>query len=157
MITAKHMETLLNTEAVFSDNHLKDLRHLYDTTESHIQSLKSLGVEATSYGSMLSSVLLPPDLKLIVSRRVSSDMEMKIEELLKLFEEELVARERAANPSTSHGQGRSSQDRGRHSALLSGAHESGNNTGFSCCYCQQQHTAKDCTSVTIVLAIGSRS
>lgn len=42
MIISKHMETLLNAEAVSSDNHLRDLCHLYDTTESHIQSLKSL-------------------------------------------------------------------------------------------------------------------
>ena len=64
-IIAKHMDTLLSVEAVSSDHHLKDLQHLYDTTESHIQSLKSLGIEATSYGSMLSSVLLaklPPDM-----------------------------------------------------------------------------------------------
>ena len=100
----------------------------------------------TLYGAMLSSVLLtklPPDLRLIVSRKVSSDDEVTMENLLRLFEEELVARERAFNPYTSHSQGRRSQERGRHSALLSGACESGTNTGFSCCYCQQQHAAKD--------------
>ena len=47
MIISKHLETLLNVEVVSSDHHLMDLRRLYDTTESHIQSLKSLGVEAT--------------------------------------------------------------------------------------------------------------
>ena len=64
------METLLNTKAMTSDSNLKELRHLYDTIESHIQNLKSLGVEAASYGAMLSSLLLlklPPDLRLIVS------------------------------------------------------------------------------------------
>ena len=155
MIISKHMETLLSAEAVSSDNHLRDLRRLHhDTTESHIRSLKSLGVDATLYGAMLSSVLLtklPPDLTLIVNRKVSSDDEITMENLLRLFEEELVARERASNPSTSHSQGRS-QERGRHSALLSGARESGTNTGFSCCYCQQQHAAKDCTTVTSVSA-----
>ena len=93
-IIAKHMESLLNAEAVSSDHHQRDLRHLYDTIESHIQSLKSLGVEATAYGAMLSSVLLtkiPPDLRLLVSRKVPSSKEMKIEDLLRLFEEELVA------------------------------------------------------------------
>ena len=108
MIISKHMETLLGAEAVSSDTHLKDLRRLYDTTESHIRSLKLLGVEATSYGAMLSSVLLaklPPDLRLTVSRSLSSDDEMTMENLLKLFEEELIARERASNPSTSHNQG----------------------------------------------------
>ena len=94
MIISKHLETLLNVEAVSSDHHLKDLRRLYDTTESHIRSLKSLGVEATSYGAMLSSVLLaklPPDMRLIVSRKVSSSDEIRMEDLLRLFEEELVA------------------------------------------------------------------
>ena len=115
MIIAKHMETLLSVEAVSSDHHLKELRRLYDTTESHIRSLKSLGVEAASYGSVVSSVLLaklPPDMRLIVSRRVSPSDEMKVEDLLGLFEEELVARERAAgsNPTSAHAQGRRSQE-----------------------------------------------
>ena len=69
----------MNAEAVSSDTHLKDLCHLYDTTKSHIQSLKSLGVEATLYGAMLSSVLLaklPPRIRLIVNRKVSSDAEL---------------------------------------------------------------------------------
>ena len=65
MIITKHMDTLLSVEAVSSDQHLKDLRRLYDTTELLIRSLKSLGIEATSYRSMLSSALLaklPPDM-----------------------------------------------------------------------------------------------
>ena len=108
MIISKHMETLLNVEAVSSDNDLKDLHCLYDTTKSCIQSLNSLGVEATLYRAMLSSVLLaklPPDLRLTVSRKVSSDDVITIENHLKLFEEELVAREHAYNPSTSYSQG----------------------------------------------------
>lgn len=36
LIISKHMETLLNTEPVSSDQNLKDLRRLYDNTESHI-------------------------------------------------------------------------------------------------------------------------
>ena len=150
MIIAKHMETLLNVEAVSSDHHLRDLRRLFDTTESHIRSLKSLGVEATTYGAMLSSVLLaklPPDLRLLVSRKVSSSEEINIEDLLRLFEEELIARERAANPSQAHTQGRRSQDRGRQSAVLSGAQAQESGTGVSCCYCQQQHLSKNCTTV----------
>ena len=151
LIIAKHniMETLLNVEAVSLDHHLKDLRRLFNTTESHIRSLKSLGVEATTY-AMLSSVLLaklPPDLRLLVSRKVSSSEEMIIEDLLRLFEEELIALERAANPSRAHTQGRQSQDRGRQSALLSGAQAQESGTGVNCCYCQQQYLSKNCTTV----------
>ena len=68
------MDTLMNMDAVSSDRHLRDLRRLYDKPESHVRSLKSLGIEATSYGALLSPVLLaklPPELRLIVSRKVS--------------------------------------------------------------------------------------
>ena len=94
LIISKHMETLLNAEPVTSDQSLKELRHLYDKTESHLRSLKSLGVEPTSYGAMLSPVLLtklPPELRLIVSRRISST-DLNMDNLLETFEEELVGR-----------------------------------------------------------------
>ena len=99
LINSKHMETLLNAEPVTSDQSLKELRHLYDKTESHFRSLKSLGVEPTSCGAMLSPVLLtklPPELRRIVSRRISST-DLYIDTLLEMFEEELVARERASS------------------------------------------------------------
>jgi len=89
---------------VSSDQNLKDLQRQYDNTESQIRSLKSLGVELTSYGAMLSSALLnklPHDIRLIVSRKVSStdlDMDSPLQTLEEL---ELVAREQASNPSHS--------------------------------------------------------
>ena len=64
------MDVLMSMDAVPSDRHLKDLRRLYDNTESHVRSLKSLGVEAASYGASLSPVVLaklPPKLRLIVT------------------------------------------------------------------------------------------
>ena len=103
LIISKHMETLLTAEPVTSDKSLKELRHLYDKTESHLRSLKSLGVEPTSYGTMLSPVLLtklPLELHLIVSRRISST-DLNMDTLLETFEEELVARERASSSRTS--------------------------------------------------------
>ena len=73
-IIDKHMDQLLNVNPVTSGNNLAGLRHLFDTTETHIRGLKSLGVTANSYGSLLSSVLLkklPADIRLLISRRVS--------------------------------------------------------------------------------------
>ena len=43
-IISRHMDILLNVEAVMSQHNLKGLRHLYDRVESHVHSLKSLGV-----------------------------------------------------------------------------------------------------------------
>ena len=113
VIISKHMDILMNISPISSDRHLKDLRRLYNHTESHVRSLMSLGIEAASYGTLLSPVLLAkllPDLWLIASRKVSSS-NLDIDALLSTFEEELTARERACpqlarqtteKPRTSH-------------------------------------------------------
>ena len=93
---------------------------------------------------------LPPDIRLIVSRKVASS-EQTMDSLLKAFQEELAARERASNSSPS--QPRRNNDRGQHtptSALLSKAPEPG--AGITCCYCQKPHPSVSCTSVTSVSA-----
>ena len=75
LIISKHMESLLAVNAVASDQHLRELRRLYDQSEANIRSLKALGVEPETYGAMLSSVLLSklqPELRLIVSRKVAA-------------------------------------------------------------------------------------
>ena len=93
------MDILLKTEAV-SLHH--NLRHLYDIVESQVRGLKSLGVESSSYGSILFLVLLqklPPELRLILSREIRED-DWNLDSLLKQMEEEIKARERAMPPST---------------------------------------------------------
>jgi hypothetical protein len=138
------MDNLLNMTTIPSDHNLKELRQLYDHTEAHVRSLKSLGVEAASYGALLSPVLLSklqPDLRLIVSRKVS-DTSLDMDALLSTFEEELTARERA-NPQLSL------RSQEKSSTLYSGAHDSkSDKSDTQCCYCQQSHTSSSCTSVT---------
>ena len=133
------MDTLLN----------RDLRRLYDSTESHVRSLKSLGIKAASYGALLSPVLLaklPPDLKLIVSRKVS-DSNLNMDALLATFKEELTARERDNPPPSRRG-----QERSHHTAstLFSGSRES--KADPQCSYCQQSHSSTSCTTVTDIAA-----
>ena len=43
-IIAKHMDLLMNIDPVTSQHNLKGLRHLYDTVESQVRSLRSFGV-----------------------------------------------------------------------------------------------------------------
>ena len=138
------MESLLSINAVTSDSHLRDLRRLYDQSEANIRSLKALGVEPESYGAMLSSVLLsklPLDLCLTVSRKVSAD-DLDMDSLLKTFEQELIARERASNsvsqtPHCVHNQGHSPT-----SAFVASVP-----TPPVCAFCQQSHSSTKCTSV----------
>ena len=95
LIISKHMEILLNTEAITSEQNMRGLGRLYDDVKSHIWSLKSLEVAPDSYGALLSPMLLnklPPELRLIVSRKIP-DSTPDIALLLKIVEEELLARE----------------------------------------------------------------
>ena len=58
LIVNRHMEILLNVEAVSSQYNLKALRHLLDIIESNVRGLRALGVPSSSYGGLLSSVLI---------------------------------------------------------------------------------------------------
>ena len=75
-IVSKHMDAMLNVDAVTSPNNVKGLRHLFDFVESHIRSINSLGVTSDSYGTLLVSVILnelPQELQLLISRGIGDD------------------------------------------------------------------------------------
>ena len=96
LIINRHMETLLNISSVKSGLNIQALRQLHDLIESQVRSLKSLGVSSSSYGSLLSSVVmskLPQDLRLIISREVKDEWDL--DHILDVFRSELEARERA--------------------------------------------------------------
>ena len=100
-IITKHMDLLMNIDPVASPHNLKGLRHLYDTVESQVRCLKSLGVSADTYGSLLLSVLmnkLPQEFRLIVSRHVRED-EWTLSAIMDVTEREVIARERALGNS----------------------------------------------------------
>ena len=101
-IVSKHMDILLKLDTVSSQHDLKGLRRLYDLVESQVRGLKSLGVDSTSYGNLLSSVLLqklPAELRLIVTRETIED-DWDLDALLKQLEREIEARERAMASSS---------------------------------------------------------
>ena len=144
------MEILLNLSAVSGEHDLRGLRRLYNEVEANVRSLKALGVEQDSYGTMLTSVLLtklPPEIRLIVTRRASGE-DLELETLQAVFEEELVARERSRDPARNN---RHPQDKSRPlstaTTLLSGTQESSRES-IACCYCQQSHCSVDCRAVT---------
>ena len=65
--------------------------------ESNVRSLASLGVESNSYSGLLTSVLiskLPQEIQLIATRTLGNK-DWDLDELMKIFEEELQVRERA--------------------------------------------------------------
>ena len=147
-IISRHMDILLSLAAVTSEHNVKGLRRLYDTIESHIRSLKSLGVPADSYGGLLTSVLLtklPSELRLIVSRS-TGEREWDLDGVMTELAEELEAREIASVSSHTHQPRRSTRERDQSTAstLLSGG------SMPMCCYCQRNHPSGSCGVVTAV-------
>ena len=109
-------------------------------------------MQPESYSAMLSSVLLtklPQDIRLIISRKVSTD-NLDMDQLLETFELELAAHERANNSVTlSSRRSHNCQVRPPTSALVTFSSPESS----SCVYCQQSHCSADCSSV---LGLSSR-
>ena len=141
------MENLLGIDAITSQHNLKGLRHLYDTVETQVRGLRSLGVPATTYGSLLSSVLmskLPQELRLIVSREVR-DEEWELERLMSIIEREIDARERAS--TANQVPRRVPREIPTATTLLSSG-----STMPKCSYCRQNHPSVSCKTVMDVAA-----
>ena len=88
LIVNKHMDQLLHMDAVSSQHDVKGRRRLYDTIESNVRNLTSVGVKSEAYGALLSSVLmskLPPELRLIVIRQIGEEEEWKLDSLMKVI------------------------------------------------------------------------
>ena len=137
------MEQLLNVDSVTSPYDVKGLRHLYDVIESNVLSLKSLGVKAESCGSLLLSVLmtkLPSELRLMASRKFGDSDSWNFDELLKLIEAEVQARERSS--------ARSSQSERRPKDLPTGATLFTDTRSLQCCFCQGEHPSQNYQAVT---------
>ena len=74
LIVNRHMDLLLNLKGVTSQHNLKGLRQLCDVVESNVRGLRALGVPSSSYGGLLSPILiskLPPELRLIINRELN--------------------------------------------------------------------------------------
>ena len=92
-IVNRHMEALLELDAVKSIHNVQLLRTLCDKIESHVRSLNSLGVPSLPYGSLLSSIVMnkmPQEIRLVVSRKLV-DYEWNFDEFIKIVEEEVDA------------------------------------------------------------------
>ena len=95
-LAADSEQTLLQVEAVSSIMDVKPLRRLFDTISSHVRSLSAMNVQEDSYGTLLCPVLInkiPPELQLILSRKVSEE-DWNLQTLMAAIEEEVIARER---------------------------------------------------------------
>ena len=98
------MDLLLNLDPVSAAHQLRNLHRLHDGVETHVHSLKSLGIDSKNYRTLLTSVLLNKllqQLRLIVSRKTS---DVGLDQLLKEVEQETDTCERAQATQPNPGQ-----------------------------------------------------
>ncbi len=151
LIVNRHMEALLSIAAIPSHHDIKGLRKLHDSVETHIRGLRALGVPAETYGGLLTSVLvnkLPPELRLIVSREMTGE-KWDLDRVMKIFEQEVDARERASISSAPSKFPRA-QPRIPTAATLVASNSVLNSGNVSCVYCGQGHMSNSCAAVVDV-------
>jgi hypothetical protein len=159
IIISSHMEELLNLPAVSDIHKVSKIRQLYDSIETHIRSLRNLGIDSNSCGSLLVPLIvskLPEEMRLIVAQNLEKN-EWNIDKLLCKFKLELEARERCntipESSSPKPFENRSGRYRGKlpysSSTLFSGK---GPSSVPYCSYCSKQHTSASCPVVTDVAA-----
>jgi hypothetical protein len=93
LIITSHIQSLLSLDASKSST----LRHLLDTLQGHVRSLKALGIDGGSYGVILTPIILSrlPDGVRMAWARVSARKESNLDFLLKFVQEEIESRERS--------------------------------------------------------------
>ena len=145
-IINRHMDILLRLEPITSMHNLKGLRQLFDTVESNVRGLRALGVSASSYGGLLSPILmsrLPSELRLLISRELKED-EWNLESVREIIQREIEARERSA-AATSPSPRKPPHSRPQVPTALSLT--TGSLTQMTCVYCGQAHASTACHTV----------
>ena len=147
LIINRHMEALLHVPGVSSHHDIRGLRKLHDSVEAHIRGLKALRVPAQTYGGLLTSVLvnkLPPELRLIVTREMTGEA-WDLERLMRIFEQEIDARERAFVPTS---QANVRKPRVPTASTLLANNPGSNGNRVVCVYCEKDHVSSSCNTIT---------
>ena len=152
IIINAHMESLQNLKQVSSERDVKALRKLYDSIETNVRSLKSLGVDFTQYGVLLIPMLMtkiPEEIRLMITRLTKKD-DWALDGFLKIFLQELEAREQCSlNSEISSG---GSAQRAARSPMSTTAALLNNGGKITCTYCKGSHASVKCNVITEPLA-----
>ena len=95
IIISKHIDTLMELNQISKSEDIGALRLWYDPAEAIVRSLQGIGVQADTYGTFLTPIIvgkLPSDLRLILSRHLGE--QWNLDSLLKEFGVELQLREK---------------------------------------------------------------
>ena len=146
-----HMNNLLELEPITDLKHTKELRDIFNTIETQIRSLQSLGIDSNMYGPFLIPVLqrrIPSELNLIISRQFTTDDNWDITAVMNAFKSELMVREKSSFSNNSVESNYASQISAA-SLYISNSSNRGNKPQeFICVFCGKSHKPQHCKIVT---------
>ena len=158
IIVNSHIDSILKIQQLHNDTEIAQVRKFYDTVETHCRGLKALGVESSSYRTILVNIFLqrlPDEIKLIISRKmneVSGDDNWNFDTLLDILQTEVEVREKCM--ITSHKQysqgapNKMPYHNKSISATASTLFASNKNIDQTCTFCCGQHPTAQCHVVT---------
>ena len=165
-LIAAHMDMLVKIPKVRSITEVKRLRFVFDTLETGIRNLNDLKVSTATYGSLLINIIferIPEELKIIIARSFKND-NWSLDEMMKVFKEELSARERCdavsskslrkfdteETPFTSQSLYLRTSKGGKERSHDQGTFRNSNEN--KCVYCKRDHLSSRCSIVSDVKA-----
>ena len=129
------------------------LRIIYDKVKINVRGLDSLGVKVEQYGSFLKPVVmsrLPAEVRLHVARVSTKDV-WEINELLKVIQAEVEAREMSETMKIQEKKGTETTATPKRGFSLGTANSllarSGNESGIRCLFCNGEHYSSACEEV----------
>ena len=158
IIVNSHIDSILKMQPLHYNAEIARVRKFYDTVETHCRGLKALGVESSSYGTVLVNILLqrlPDEIKLIISRKmneVSGDDNWNLGTLLDILKTELEAREKCMITSRKqYPQGVPNKKPYLNTSIpatASALFAWSKNRNQTCTFCRGQHPTAQCHVVT---------
>ena len=154
IIVDSHIDSSLKMQPLHYNAEIAQVSKFYDTVETHCRGLKALGVESSSYGTVLVNILLqrlPDEIKLIISRKmneVSGDDNWNLDTLLDILKTEVEAREKCMITSRKqYPQGVPNKKLYRNTSIpatASALFASSKNRNQTCTFCHGQHPTAEC-------------
>ena len=150
------INTILKIQPLYNNADVTQLRKFYDTVEQHCRGLQALGVDSSSYGTILVNILLqrlPENIKLIISRKMgesSGDSEWKIEELLDILKTEVEAREKCSVLNGKTQDSKRGNNYKSQPATAAALFTANRNRVPNCTFCKGVHASAECHVVTSI-------
>ena len=159
LLINRYAEAFDELKVIKSMNQVSELRLMYDRVESTVRNLKSIKIDANTYGAFLVPLLskkLPQELKRIMSRSFK-DQVWDFTKLMSIFKEELEAQERISleaksslddDYSTSNLHVAPEVENRKKSKSSRKGRFNGNNNHDNCLFCSGNHNSRTCSHVT---------